>query len=363
MEDSIMFNGSACLKRCGLFVLSLSVVSISVLAQMGPGNPGNPNMPGMPGGPLNQDEPGSGISDEELQGIREIIVNETPVEVPMMPAEGIEIRFKTEFSGIYRIKTFAHAETPVDTVINLVQSNGPDRRPDFIAFNDDVQEGDLTSELNRNLPEGHDFIVLIEPFDEDSAGKPFLFQVEGPLNYSVFPNGRVIRHYNFSEDTLQDAGLVNLPGGFGGGRSGQVSIIDFQPDAFPNSDDDRGLSISVDQNDVSFLFIQEPIFSNGQPISIRLRYRASNESAALFLAALRGSLRDNADLDGSITLNQANSLSDAVDSPKVLELIYRKPRGVQITPLIQVAGSNPRGGTEILIDEMVIFELDSNGIF
>lgn len=349
-----MLNGSACLKRCGMFVLALSVVSLSVLAQTGPGNPG---------GPPGQDEPGSGIPDDVIQSIQQVIVNETPVEVPMLGEEGIEIRFRTEFRGIYRIKTFAHPETPVDTVINLIQSNGPDQQPDFVAFNDDVQEGDLTSELNRNLRADNDYIVLIEPYDEAEVGKPIFFQVEGPLNFSVFPNGRVIRHYDFSEETLAEAGWQVLPGGFGGGNGGSSGLTDFPADAFPNSADNRGLAINVDQNDVAFLFAQEPVFSNGQPISIRLRYRASNEGAALFLAAIRGSLRDNEDLDGSLSLNQANNLGDAVDAPKTLELIYRKPRGVRITPLIQAAGSFPLTGTDILIDEMVIFELDSNGIF
>lgn len=340
-----MFNGSACLKRCGMLVLALSFVSVSAMAQ-------------------DSTEPGSGIPDDVIQGIQEIPVNETPVEIPgtAFPEDGIELRFKTTYSGIYRIKTYAFAETPVDTVISLIQSNGPDEAPDYVAFNDDVQEGDYTSELNRNLPEEHDFVIWVEPYDANSAGLPFMIQVEGPLNYSVFPNGRVIRHYDFSEDTLQDAGLVNLPGGFGGGRSGDVAIIDFQPDLFPNSEDSRGLSINVDQNDVSFLFIREPVVSNGQPISIRLRYRASNDGASLFLAALRGSLRDNADLDGSLSINQENNLAPAVEGTRILELIYRKPRGMRITPLIQAAGNLVRG-TEIFIDQMVIFELDPNGIF
>lgn len=339
---------------CFLIVCYVSSVGFS---QNQPGRPGNQD-----GGSGNQNER-EGISREFLDTLPMLVVNETPINVPSLHAEGVLFRFKTPFEGIYRIKTFTHPETPVDTVINLIKPIDEETRPEFIALNDDVQEGDLSSELNRNLPAETEFILFTQPFDETHAGLPFFIQVQGPLNYSVFPNGRLVREYDFTESTLEEAGWGHIPGGFGGGRSGRYEIADFRTDLFPGSTDNRGLSINVDQNDVAFLFAQDPVLSRGNPIVLRFNFRASNEGAAVFLAALKGFLRNNEGLDGSVSLNQANNIADAVDSPRVLELIYRQPPGTRITPLIQIAGSLPRNGTTIFIDRMTIFELDSNGIF
>lgn len=340
-----------------LCLVTVSVASSVGFSQNQPGRPGNQD-----GEEGEQNEQG-GIPREFLESIPILGVNETPFNVPNLAEDGVLFRFRTPFEGIYRIKTFTHPETPVDTVINLIKPIDPETRPEFIAFNDDVQEGDVTSELNRNLPAESEYVILAEAFDASSTGLPFWIQVQGPLNFSVFPNGRLLREYEFSEETLEDAGWAFIPGGFGGGRSGRHSITDFREDLFPRSNDNRGITVNVDQNDVAFLYAQEPIFSNGNPIVLRVRFRANNDGAALFLAALRGHLRNNDGLDGSVSINQANNISDAVEESRVLELIYRQPPGTRITPLIQVVGSVPRNGTNVFIDNMIIFELDSNGIF
>lgn len=302
-----------------------------------------------------------------------IPVNESPVAVPMAE-DGSLYRFKTAEPGFYRVRTYnseTQSETPVDTILLLFD---PDENghPDLLGANDDVQESDPRSELNRNLEGETEYVFSVEPFidtrrplTEEIAAtlnpRRVGVQITGPIHPSVYPIGEVIGYYDFGQTLLEQSGWAHIPGGFNGWRGGSVEMVSFPEDTFETSEDNRGVSIRVRGHSLSFLYLEDAIESTGKPIVVRMTYRATGDNAQVFLAAMRGHLKHNRDLEGSVSVNQVNDLSRAIEEEQTLELIYRQPKGTYITPLVQLVGTGRRA--TVYIDRVVIHELDSNGIF
>ena len=373
--------------RSVLVVLAVCGLSLSVVAQPsgGPGNqtPGQGQGPGDGQGPGQRpgDGQGPGQGQEEFQEflgeITELVVNETPVETPIVE-DGQLFKFTTNRAGMYRVKTTAYPETPVDTVLVLARpieeesENGDiEVFPEFIGGNDDLRFDVLTSELNRHLDAETEYIVVLRPyaeFDEDGVsiiepiyiGAPVLIQVEGPIHDDVYPTGNVLARYGFSGESIDEDGWQHLPGGFAGGSGGDAFITDWPAGAFVNSVDGRGAALTIASGEISVL-LGEPVLSSGQPILVRVGYQSLGAGPQFFLAALNGNALTGEGLDGSLVLNQVADISHAVEGPRVLNLIYRRPRGTYITPLIQVVGGGDE--TTVGIDRIVVYELDSNGIY
>lgn len=322
-----------------------------------------------------EEEPGEGFDREFLDSLPMIELNESPVAVPVAE-DGSLYRFVTARAGMYRVKTSMIPDAPVDSVLAVFRPNEVDGSPELVGFNDDFREEDPGSEVNRFLEGETEYVIIVEPYrneeeeppteNADPNQEPVVvgevgLEVLGPVHQSVYPIGELLDVYEFSEEQVSETGWVEIPGGFDGRRGGFVGMREFPDDAFVDSEDGHGIAVRVRDNELTFLYLDDAIQSTGRPIVIRMRYRATDDDALLFLAALRGDLGRNTDLVGSANVNQVNDLSRAVERERTLELVYRQFPGTFITPLIQIVGTGRP--TTIFIDKVTIWELESNGIF
>jgi len=164
--------------------------------------------------------------------------------------------------------------------------------------------------------------------------------------------------YEFDRSNLQLSGWAELPGGFSGSVPGTVKFINFTVAHFGTSDDFRGLSVDLNPNEVTFLYADTPIETNGNPLLIRLKVRANNERARVYLVALKGTLKSLQGVDGSIGYHSPATSSSFVDRGKDLVLVYQPDGEEPVTPVIQIVGG-ASGPSTIYIDRMDIFELKS----
>ncbi|MFB3787928.1 MAG: formylglycine-generating enzyme family protein [bacterium] len=132
----------------------------------------------------------------------------------------------------------------------------------------------------------------------------------------------------------------------------------FPPEIFVSSLDQKGLAITVEPNEVAFLYPLSPVNTEGSPMLLRLTVRASSADAAVALAALRGNLNDMNEVDGSIATHIPANASGFVNEERRIVLVYEPDHGNLITPVIQVAATGQAGAVTVYVDKLEIIKLD-----
>lgn len=148
-------------------------------------------------------------------------------------------------------------------------------------------------------------------------------------------------------DTVQQ-----IPGGFLGASGGEVSLGDV-PTGEEGLTDGRGGIIKTTSNQVELFLFEKEDFPQGQTLLLRLSVRSSGPGAVLTLAALDGSF------NGSIATNGQNDSGYFKDEWKRMTLIYTPPSQT-VSPLFQVAHSSSEEPVTIYIDNLEVYEIDSN---
>lgn len=163
--------------------------------------------------------------------------------------------------------------------------------------------------------------------------------------------------YEFDQPDLAANGWMELPGGFGGLTPGSHELVDFPDGLFPHSADGKGLRIRANPNQVSFLFANQPIDTQGNPILLRMTARAESANAGVFLVGLKGDLSTFENVDGSVVvLNPATSAA-LTEEPRRLVLLYEPDSGTMITPAIQVVSVSALQSATVWIDRIEAFVL------
>lgn len=162
--------------------------------------------------------------------------------------------------------------------------------------------------------------------------------------------------YEFEQSTLEANGWKYLPGGFLEKEGGHVDWINFDGYLIPSSKDGHGLSLSVQYDQVIFLYSSQPIHSEGHPILLRLTARSSSPNAAIALAALKGSMLTT---DGSIATHIPMTSQGFVETERSLILVYEPDQGEEITPVIQVAGIGGKEIVTVYIDRLEGYLINS----
>ena len=168
--------------------------------------------------------------------------------------------------------------------------------------------------------------------------------------------------YEFDKPTLEANGWTEIPGGFGVAPNGSISLVDYSPNLIPSTQDGKGMTITVQPDQVAFVYADSPILTNGKPALMRMTVRSDAADASIFLAGLKGALAAAKDVDGSVALNNPVSTVSMRDEERRLVLLYELEDGTEtITPIIQVAGAKDAGSvTTVLIDRLEVFLIDSN---
>ena len=166
--------------------------------------------------------------------------------------------------------------------------------------------------------------------------------------------------YQFDQPTLDDNGWQEIPGGFSGVEAGRVSIQTIDNAQIGSTEDNSGLEITVQPNQVTFIHAAQPVDTGGAPVIIRITARADNDAADLALVALKGNLTSSDNVDGSIaTLIPAN-LQSMLEQEDAMYIVYRPDSGTEFTPAIQLASTNDTESATVWIDRMDILSLNSS---
>ena len=164
----------------------------------------------------------------------------------------------------------------------------------------------------------------------------------------------IINEFNQSE--LAANGLAEIPGGFIPNTSpGSFLFRDFTDQEYPESQDGKGLAVTVKPGQVTFLYALDAIFSGDSPVLLRLHARASSPAAQVVLVALKGS----AGLwDGSLGVMSPCNTKPAMNQEFREVLLYQPDNEGVITPAIQVMGLSMDNNTTVLIDCIEIIPIN-----
>lgn len=199
------------------------------------------------------------------------------------------------------------------------------------------------------------FYPLGEPVPLETVNKSFFIR---PFQIEPLTAPELIMRYEFTERTLSANGWNELPGGFTNQATGHVSLMEFETDLFETSRDNQGLAFSVRNGEVAMLFAAEPISSASGPFALRMNVRADNGNASIWLVVLKGDLAQDTNVDGSIAMNNPMTSNRFVDKEGRLVLVYEPDEESGITPIIQVAGGQSDGITNVWIDRVEVFQVD-----
>jgi bacillolysin len=167
--------------------------------------------------------------------------------------------------------------------------------------------------------------------------------------------------YEFDQNLLSANGWMEIPGGFGGATPGLIDLMSFDAGLFSSSADNKGLSIAVEPEQISFIMANASIDTENNPILMRMTVRSNNANASVFLVALKGELSTNT-LDGSLAYNNRVNASSFLDKDQRLTLIYEPDQGGKITPAIQIVGTGDET-TTVYVDKLEIFMLKPDGSY
>ncbi len=164
--------------------------------------------------------------------------------------------------------------------------------------------------------------------------------------------------YEFDQSTMSANGWSELPGGFQNAAPGAVfPQFTLSPDQFPSSQDQTGIAVLVQQQQVTFLLTENAIETNGYPVLIRLSLRANEAGASVVLGALKGNMFTAENMDGSIGMDQKTNTSALMDHEGRMCMIYQADSGSLIHPFIQIAGSG-QSSVNILVDKLEIYRME-----
>ncbi len=180
-----------------------------------------------------------------------------------------------------------------------------------------------------------------------------------PPNESATPD--VI--YEFDQQTIKQNGWLEIPGGFGSTEPGTLMTdISFSDDLIPSSNDQKGLSIIVNDNEVTFILSEKAIDTKGYPVLLRIVLRSDYPNAQISVGALKGDLLQDINVDGSINVTTVMTAESFIYQEGYILALYQPDYGKIVNPFIQVAGTTGNPVT-IWIDRMKIFILSPGSPF
>ncbi len=163
--------------------------------------------------------------------------------------------------------------------------------------------------------------------------------------------------YEFDQLDLTSNGWKEIGGGFTGAPAGQVINSAFVGNLIPSSQDNVGINITVEPNEVAFIHPLEPVNSEGHPVLVRMTVRADAPKAAISSAALKGNLTTNEDVDGSIATLQPSTAASSVEKEYQYCLVYEPDSSNWVSPVIQVAAIGQSGSVITFVDRVEVFIL------
>lgn len=172
---------------------------------------------------------------------------------------------------------------------------------------------------------------------------------------SLNPGAVAQQVYAFDQPTFEQNGWQSIPGGFTGAPNGAVSSVALDETIFPSSHDKMGLQLTVDPDQVAFIFAAQSFQTNGAPALLRLTLRSNSENAAIAVGALKGPI---AQTDGSISVTIPHSASFAVEEPGRLVTLYQPAGASEISPFIQAANTGSTPAT-LWVDRLEIMALNN----
>ena len=166
--------------------------------------------------------------------------------------------------------------------------------------------------------------------------------------------------YEFNRSSLADCGWGEIIGAFVQAPPGKVETNVSMINLIPSTQDQQGISITIQEKQVQLLFAKNPVQTGGSPILIRAVLRAEDSPAMITLAALKGNLTTYQGVDSSIATNMAAGAKDFVEQERCLILMYEPDQGEIITPMLQVAATNPASALRVWIDRIEIYQITKN---
>ncbi|HPP02351.1 MAG TPA: IPT/TIG domain-containing protein [bacterium] len=158
--------------------------------------------------------------------------------------------------------------------------------------------------------------------------------------------------FELDQPDLAANGWAEIPGGFlPDTPAGTFAFRDFPVNEYPESHDGRGLAVTVQPGQVTFLYALQAIPTGDSPVLLRLYMRASSPGAQVALAALKGY---PGLWDGSIGVLLPNNTKQAVNQEFREVLLYQPDREGVLTPAVQVAGLPGEGHTTVYLDRLEI---------
>jgi len=162
--------------------------------------------------------------------------------------------------------------------------------------------------------------------------------------------------YEFDQPGLAANGWAEIPGGFiPNTPSGSFVFQNFSPGDYPESRDGKGLAVTVQPGQVTFLYALEAVQTGDAPVLLRLHARASSPAAQIGLAALKGGAGR---WDGSLGVLLPHDTRQAVSQEFRAVLLYQPDNEGVITPAIQVAGMPAEAGVTVYIDRLEILPVN-----
>jgi hypothetical protein len=168
--------------------------------------------------------------------------------------------------------------------------------------------------------------------------------------------------YEFDQASLAANGWGEIPGGFGGAQAGEVQPNAFIGQLISDSQDQVGIGLAVDANELVLIHSAQPIDTGGNPVLIRLTGRASNSNASITVGALKGSMATAEGLDGSIATHFIASTAAMTDQPLDIVLIYEPDTNNNITPIVQVVATSDESSA-VYIDKIEVTVLQNNATY
>ncbi|HOE10185.1 MAG TPA: hypothetical protein PLQ35_01560 [bacterium] len=165
----------------------------------------------------------------------------------------------------------------------------------------------------------------------------------------------------FHLPTLAENGWAEIPGGFSSATPGSTAVVSFTAGQFTSSQDNRGLAITVDPGEVTFLLTQTAVSTNGHHALVRAKIRSSGPSAQVFIGALKGDLFTGQDMDFSLGYSNFITTTAYVNQERDILVLFKPDSGELVSPFIQVAGGAAQ--TTVWIDRIEVFLLQPGSPF
>ncbi len=215
------------------------------------------------------------------------------------------------------------------------------------------------SECRNILPIGYQTTVPIQnwtptqAWTPTSSGIPTLSMSATPTPIQCLKEPIV---FEFDQSGLTANGWAEIPGGFiPNTSSGSFAFRNFLSQEYPESQDGKGLSVTVQPGQVTFLYTLDALQTGDSPVLLRLYARASSSTAQIGLVALKGS---PGLWDGSLGVMLPNTTKHAVNQEIREVLLYQPDDEGLITPAIQVLGLPSDYNTTVFFDRLEVLPIN-----